>query len=140
MPDETGRLTAAALTRRYAIGVAALQLTAGIVGLSSGASHFSAASYQPAKNMLGFLPGDPSRWWCAILVILSSAAIFAVITRRSVLARNVFALLCGYWMFWAVIFIVAFATNPTGGPLAPWLALITIVGDSRPVLGRLVDQ
>lgn len=133
-------LTAARLTQRYAMVVAALQLGAGLTGFITPASHYSGIAYEPARRLLTFLPGEPSKWWTGLLTVFAAAAVLSILARNQKHARTAFALLCGYWVFWAVIFATSFVQSPTGGPLATWLVLITIVGDSRPVLARMVDK
>lgn len=126
------------LTRRYAYLVAAAELGAGVTGLILPDSHFHGISYAPADRLVTHflhLPGDPSTWWSWLIVILAAAALFAIYHRNDSWTRTCFAALCGWWVFWAILYAAAWG-NPNSGPWGPWLALIAAVGNSRPVIAR----
>ncbi len=122
------------LTRRYAYTVALVQLCAGLSGIILGASHFAGVSYKPATKLLSFLPGAPSAWWSGLLATLALAAILVLRFHNDSRVRSVFALLTGYWVFWALLWTAAWFQKGPAGPWAPWLALMCVVGNSRPVL------
>lgn len=126
------------LTRRFAFTVALVQLGAGITGLMLADTRFRGSTYQPAKQLLSFLPGDPGYWWSGLLLILSAAAV-VLLCARSSSARTAFALLCGYWTFWAVLYAWAWP-SPGSGPWAPWLAAMCAVGNARPVVTHTPEQ
>lgn len=119
------------LTRRFAQILACVQLGAGLTGIIL-ASRFGGVSYRPARDLLDFLPDNPGTWWSALLAVLALGALVAL-HFRSRAARTMFALLCGYWTFWIVIWAYAWS-SPGSGPWAPWLALMCVVGNARPVI------
>lgn len=128
-------MTPADLTRRFAYTVAGVQLGASITGLVLGASHFAGVSYQPARDAFGWLPGDPSTWWSIILGVLAAFGLVALRFGNARLCRWAFALLAAYWVWWTVLYALAWP-NPGSGPWAPWLALMCVVGNARPVVAR----
>lgn len=123
------------LTRRFGYTIAAVQLGAGLTGCILGASHFAGVSYHPAKELLRFLPGDPSTWWSGLLAVLGAVAIAVLAAHHDRAIRAVFALLCFYWTFWALLWAAAW-TQPGSGAWAPWIALVCVVGNARPVVTR----
>lgn len=119
------------LTRRFAYIVAGTQLGAGVTGVIL-SSNFATVSYRPARELLSFLPGNPGLWWSGLLAILAFAALVGLVA-KSAHTRTAFALLCGYWGFWTALYAAAWFT-PGAGPWAPWLALMCVVGNARPVV------
>jgi hypothetical protein len=130
------------LTRKFAYVVALVQFAAGVSGIIMGASHFTSSSYQPAhhwvKDVLR-LPGDPSMWWSGLLAGLAVIAIVALRLGTDRVGRSAFALLAAYWVWWMVLYALALHT-PGSGPWAPWLALMCVVGNARPVVARTLAQ
>jgi hypothetical protein len=124
------------LTRRYAYMVAGFEFGAAVTGLVLPASHFQGVSYNPADRVIRsvfHLPGNPSTWWSWLLVILSVTALVSIYLRNDRWTRHAFAALCGWWVFWVVLYAAAWH-NPGAGPWGPWLAGIAVVGNSRPVI------
>jgi hypothetical protein len=125
------------LTRRFAQIVAGTQLGAGITGIILSANFNANVSYKPARELLSFLPGRPGLWWSALLALLALTALVALAAKSSH-TRTVFSLLCGYWGFWTVLYAAAWFT-PGAGPWAPWVALMCVVGNSRPVVAPTLN-
>lgn len=130
------------LAWRYAYAVAWFNVAAAVTGLILPVSHFHNSTYTPARRLVSdglHLPGDPSTWWSWLFVTLAVSALLAIYLRNDRWTRNCCAALCGWWVFWAVLYAAAWR-NPTSGPWAPWLALIVLTGTSRPVVApSLVD-
>jgi hypothetical protein len=118
------------LTLRYATIVALGDLGAGCTGMLFW-RRFNGNSYKPALQLFGSIP-YPGLCWAALLVGLSLTALVALAV-RSPYMRTAFALLMGFWGFWAVVWWYALIAGD-GGPWGPWLALIAILGNSRPVV------
>lgn len=120
------------MTRRYAYMVAGVQLGAGINGLAL-LSRFRTKPYEPAYRLGNLLvPGNPALWWSCLLVVLSVAAIVSVYFRNDRFTRHFFAALFAWWIFWAFLYAVSILDG--GGPWGMWLALMSVVGNSRPVI------
>jgi hypothetical protein len=119
------------LTRQFAYIVAGIQLGAGVTGMIL-SDRFSGPSYKPARDLLGHLPRGPGIWWSALLTLLAVAAL-VMLRFRHQHVRTAFAFLCGYWGFWLILWTAAWS-QPGSGPWAPWIALMCIAGNARPVV------
>jgi hypothetical protein len=123
-------------TRRYAYLVAAGDLGAAVTGLILPRSHFQNVTYEPAARLVTrglHLPGDPSVWWSWLFFALSVTALTALYRRHDRWTRRCFTALCAWWLFWVFLYAAAWH-NPGSGPWSPWLALIAVIGNSRPVI------
>jgi len=87
----------------------------GVHIILSGASRFSAISYETAMRV----PGAPTSWG-VILVIAGVIALFGTLTFRPSVAC-VGLWIGGVWsMFFAVTFIASFFKHPGGNPTGMW--------------------
>lgn len=90
--------------------------------------------YKPIRDLTNWLPGDPARWWGAIVLILAIAAWLAMRYSSEIRARHIFVFLTGYWAAWSVAYFWGLVTQPHAGIAAFGLSLMAIVGNRRPAI------
>lgn len=92
----------------------------------------SGPAYARARSIFNWLPGDPSRWWGGLLLVLTVVALVALVGHSELWARYAFVPLLTYWAVWA--FFYGWSVLTAG---ADWsrigLALIACVGHWRPL-------
>lgn len=116
-----------------------LDLAAGIAWLAGSPLRTAVPVFNPARRLLHGIAEDfgtdPARIWGALLAFFAVAGLLAMWGRSEGLTRGLLVILCGYWVFWLVLDIIASFTEANSSLTAPFTVGIVLVGHARQALG-----
>lgn len=84
-------------------------------------SRFQAAGFVPARLVFSWATSHPMKVWGVVFVVIAAAKIYTILWHRVQPFLVAMCLGLGLYVFWAVLFVVAFLHDGLTSPVGPVL-------------------